>query len=65
MKREGYGKMTIEALRLHIKDIIFNSIQIIGRETKGNKDGIITIPKTIIPELLGYNLRNYKLYNHK
>ncbi len=47
----GSGLRLGEALRLRIKDINFDSNQIIVREAKGNKDRITTLPQTIIPEL--------------
>ena len=47
----GSGLRLGEALRLRIKDINFDSNQIIVREAKGDKDRITTLPKTIIPEL--------------
>lgn len=47
----GSGLRLGEALRLRIKDINFDSNQIIVREAKGDKDRITTLPKAIIPEL--------------
>ncbi len=47
----GSGLRLGEALRLRIKDINFDSNQIIVREAKGNKDRITTLPQKVIPEL--------------
>jgi integron integrase len=47
----GAGLRLGEALNLRVKDINFESNQIIVREAKGDKDRITTLPKTIIPEL--------------
>ena len=47
----GSGLRLGEALNLRVKDINFDSHQIIVREPKGDKDRITTLPSSIIPEL--------------
>ena len=47
----GSGLRLGEALNLRIKNIDFDMNQIIVRESKGEKDRITTLPKSIIPEL--------------
>ena len=47
----GSGLRLGEALNLRIKDINFDLNQIIVRESKGGKDRITTLSKSIIPEL--------------
>lgn len=47
----GSGLRLSEALNLRIKDVSFDRFQITVRESKGEKDRITTLPKTVIHEL--------------
>ena len=47
----GSGLRLSEALKLRIKDIDFDRLQINVRESKGDKDRITTLSKSVIPEL--------------
>ena len=47
----GSGLRLGEALNLRIKDINFDMNQIIVRESKGEKDRITTLSKSVIPDL--------------
>ena len=49
-----------EALHLRIKDISFEYMQILVRESKGNKDRITTLPNAIITDLKQHMNKVYK-----
>ncbi|MCS6906467.1 MAG: integron integrase [Anaerolineales bacterium] len=47
----GSGLRLMECLRLRVQDIDFNHRAIIVRDGKGQKDRIVPLPETIIPDL--------------
>ncbi|THB81387.1 MAG: integron integrase [Desulfobacteraceae bacterium] len=47
----GCGLRISEAVRLRVKDIDYNMLQITVRKGKGDKDRITTFPKSVIPML--------------
>lgn len=47
----GTGMRLMEGMRLRIKDVDFDRHAIIVREAKGNKDRVVMLPRTLVPEL--------------
>lgn len=58
----GTGMRIMEALRLRVKDIDFETRQIIVREGKGGKDRITTLPESIIHDLQQHIQRRHALH---
>lgn len=47
----GTGMRLLEALRLRVKDVDFDRQAIVVREAKGNKDRVVMLPATLVPDL--------------
>lgn len=47
----GTGMRLMEGLRLRVKDIDFHRNAIVVREAKGNKDRVVMLPRSLVPEL--------------
>lgn len=55
----GSGMRCIEALRLRVKDLEFERLQIVVRDAKGHKDRVTLLPRTLV-EPLHQHLANVK-----
>ena len=53
----GSGLRLMECLRLRVKDVDFDTKQIIVRDGKGFKDRVTILPQTVIPELRSHLVR--------
>jgi len=47
----GTGMRLMEGLRLRIKDVDFDRHAIVVREAKGNKDRVVMLPRSLVPDL--------------
>jgi integron integrase len=47
----GSGLRVLEALRLRVKDLVFERGELIVRDAKGGKDRVTVLPAAVIPEL--------------
>src|SRR5690606_11654591 len=47
----GTGMRLLEVLRLRVKDIDFDRQSIVVREAKGNKDRVVMLPSSLVPDL--------------
>jgi site-specific recombinase XerD len=47
----GTGMRLLEGLRLRVKDVDFDRKVIVVREAKGNKDRVVMLPASLIPDL--------------
>jgi len=47
----GTGMRLLEALRLRVKDVDFDRHAIVVREAKGNKDRVVMLPASLVPDL--------------
>ncbi|HEX7891301.1 MAG TPA: integron integrase [Ramlibacter sp.] len=47
----GTGMRLMEAVRLRVKDVDFDRHAIVVREAKGNKDRVVMLPQSLLPEL--------------
>ncbi len=59
----GSGMRLIECLRLRVKDIDFDYLQITIREGKGGKDRVSLLPERLIPSLTRHLARVRRLHN--
>jgi integron integrase len=58
----GSGLRLMETLRLRLKDIDFDRLVILVRESKGNKDRVTILPETLVPEIQRTIARVSKLH---
>ena len=49
----GTGMRLMEGLRLRVKDVDFDRQVIVVREAKGNKDRVVMLPASLVPDLRG------------
>ena len=47
----GTGMRLMEGMRLRVKDVDFDRQAIIVREAKGNKDRVVMLPRSLVPQL--------------